>query len=191
MFLTQAAANTIVRMCAKFLRSAYAQSMPAKPLWYGRLPQAIAELRSLPWPWVDRSALEQALGVGRRRAQQILAPLAERHIGANGVADRERLIAHLEALAEGEQAHYEQRRRQLFAEKVQSWQQSRRLEPTILVEAPASLVNQAISSLPEGVTLRPGEIVVHFSTAVEALEKLLAIAMAAGNDLDSFERLVT
>jgi hypothetical protein len=38
--------------------------------------------------------------------------------------------------------------------------------------------------------LRPGEITVQFSTTVEALEKLLAIAMAAGNDLDGFERLI-
>ena len=38
--------------------------------------------------------------------------------------------------------------------------------------------------------LRPGEITVRFSTAVEALEKLLAIAMAAGNNIDGFERLV-
>jgi hypothetical protein len=38
--------------------------------------------------------------------------------------------------------------------------------------------------------LERGKITVEFTTAVEALEKLLAIAMAAGNDLDRFTRLV-
>ena len=53
-----------------------------------------------------------------------------------------------------------------------------------------AIVNQELAELPAGVMLRPGEITVRFSTAVEALEKLLAIAMAAGNDIDGFERLV-
>jgi hypothetical protein len=52
------------------------------------------------------------------------------------------------------------------------------------------IVNQELADLPTGVSLRPGEITVQFSTTVEALEKLLAIAMAAGNDLDGFERLI-
>ena len=50
-------------------------SMPDKPFWCGRLEEIAQELGGLPEPWVDRSILEQALGIGRRRAQQILAPV--------------------------------------------------------------------------------------------------------------------
>jgi hypothetical protein len=39
------------------------------------------------------------------------------------------------------------------------------------------------------VRLAPGEITVRFETVPEALEKLLALGLAIGNDLESFERL--
>lgn len=58
------------------------------------------------------------------------------------------------------------------------------------MEAPTAIVNQELADLPAGVTLEPGRLTLEFSTAVEALEKLLAVAMAAGNDMDGFERLV-
>jgi hypothetical protein len=48
------------------------------------------------------------------------------------------------------------------------------------------VINQRIAGLPEGVTLKPGEITVRFSNAQEALEKLLALAMAAGNEYEDF-----
>ena len=48
--------------------------MPAKPLWYSRIHEIVRELDALPRPFVDRATVEFLLGVGRRRAQQILAP---------------------------------------------------------------------------------------------------------------------
>ena len=44
----------------------------------------IAQLEALPYPWVDRATLQQLLGVGRRRAQQILQPVVTHQVGANG-----------------------------------------------------------------------------------------------------------
>jgi hypothetical protein len=164
--------------------------MPDKPTWLGRLDPAIAELRSLPWPWVDRATLERVLGVGRRRAQQLLAPLVRHQIGSNGVADREELIRHLEQMAAGQSGYYERRRRERFAETLEKLKESWTQQPRVLVEAPTDVINQEFADLPAGVSLRPGEIVVRFETAVEALEKLLALTMAAGNDLDRFERMV-
>ena len=60
----------------------------------------------------------------------------------------------------------------------------------VLVEAPPVVMAQRIEGLPSGVTLQPGEITVKFSTAREALEKLLAIAMAAGNEYDRFTEII-
>src|SRR5579863_9270750 len=119
--------------------------MPDKPLWYGRLDEVVGELSSLPWPWVDRETLESVLKVGRRRAQQILQPCVARRIGANGVADRNELIAHLKRLAAGDHAHYERRRRQKLAEAL--------AQPRVLVEAPVTVVNQQWADLPEGVAV--------------------------------------
>ena len=47
--------------------------MPDKPLWLDRLPEAIRELEENNEPWIHRPAIESLLGVGRRRAQQLLS----------------------------------------------------------------------------------------------------------------------
>lgn len=160
--------------------------MPDKPLWCGHLKEAVRELRALPYPWVDRATVERVLRVGRRRAQQILRPCRQ----TAGVTGREELIAHLERLASGEAVYYERRRREQLAEKLTALDKAWREQPKTLVEAPTAIVNQELGNLPAGVILRPGEITVRFETPQEALQKLLALAMAAGNDLDGFERIV-
>jgi len=67
--------------------------------------------------------------------------------------------------------------------------QKDRLErPQLLVEAPVRIVNQEVENLPAGVRLEPGRITVVFDHPQQALEKLLALAMAIGNDFDLFER---
>jgi hypothetical protein len=164
--------------------------MPDKPMWYGQLDGVIASLRALPYPWVDRSTVEQLLGVRRRRAQQILAPCVTHTVGANGLADRDRLIAHLEQLARGDAADYERRRRRKVAGEIARLRQACLDQPPVLVEAPTAIVNQTFAGL-RGVTISPGQIVVEFDGPQDALEKLLALAMAIGNDSGAFERLAT
>jgi hypothetical protein len=163
--------------------------MPDKPTWCGQLAEITQHLRDLPDPWVDRQTLQNLLGVGRRRAQQILAPCVRRQIGANGVADREALVAHLNRLAAGEASQYEHQRRRRLAEKIGRFQRER--STAVLVEAPTAVVNQQLEQLPAGVSITPGRITVSFGSTREALEKLLALAMAVGNDPLLFERMAT
>lgn len=163
--------------------------MPDKPIWYGRLDQIIGELSALPWPWVDRETLQSLLRVGPRRAQQILQPCVVRQVGANGVADRDELIAHLKRLAAGDEAHYERRRRQRLAQVLEGLRQAALAQPKVLVEAPVTVASQHLASLPEGVSVSPGAISITFSSPTEALERLLALAMAIGNDFSEFERI--
>jgi hypothetical protein len=165
--------------------------MPDKPFWCGRLEEISQELGGLPEPWVDRSILEQALGIGRRRAQQILAPCVTRQIGRSGLARREAILEHLRRLAAGEREHYERRRQRRLAEYLEGLRQARLRLPLVLVEAPASVAGQKLDGLPVGVSVAPGPINVRFQTATEALEKLLALAMAIGNDRERFEQAVT
>ena len=75
--------------------------MPAKPAWYSKLEAVICELESQPRPFVDRATLEFLLGVGRRRAQQIMQPCVIDRIGANGLADRDALIEQLRHVVPG------------------------------------------------------------------------------------------
>jgi hypothetical protein len=165
--------------------------MPDKPAWCGRIPRAIAELEQLPHPWIDRQTVQDALGVGRRRAQQILEPFVRMQVGRNGLADRDDFVAHLRRLANGETVHYERRRRERLAAVLQDLHKTRLQQPALFVEAPTTVVNLNMVQLPPEVSVSPGEIRIRFSTPTEALEKLLALAMAIGNDLDAFERLVT
>ena len=163
--------------------------MPDKPTWCGHIDEVVRELRELPDSWVDRGTLQRLLGVGARRAQQILAPCVERQIGANGVAKREVVIAHLTRMAAGDVAHYEHERRRRLGEQLEALRRERRA--AVIVEAPVAVVNQQIENLPSGVTIAPGRITVEFRSTQEALEKLLALAMAVGNDPLLFERAAT
>jgi hypothetical protein len=165
--------------------------MPDKPIWCGRLEEIAKDLRDLPDPWIDRPVLEQALGIGRRRAQQILAPCVTRQIGKSGLAPREAVLDHLQRLAAGETAYYERRRRRHLAGQLGKLREDLLQRPRVLVEAPAAVQSQKFEALPEGVAVVPGRITVHFESATEALEKLLALAMAIGNDRERFERLAT
>src|SRR6266496_2790381 len=121
--------------------------MPAKPAWFGKLSDVIQELRALPRPFVDRATLESLLGVGPRRAQQIMAPCISEWIGTSGVADRDALIARLERLARGDEAYYELRRRHRMAGALDRMRQERIERPQLLVEAPARVIEQELDNL--------------------------------------------
>jgi hypothetical protein len=165
--------------------------MPDRPMWYSRLNEAIAHLEALPSSWVDRTTIEFVLRVGRRRAQQILAPLVRQTIGKNGLALRDDMIEHLRRLAAGDTAYYEKRRRERLRSVIDQLHREAKNRPQLLVEAPISISRQEIENLPSGIELSPGRIVIEgFQNAEEALQKLLALAMAVGNDPPAFEERI-
>lgn len=163
--------------------------MPDKPLWLDRLPLAIQQLSERAEPWVDRPALETALGIGRRRAQQLLSQVPGRRIGASIVAARSEIIAYLESLAAGETAHYEQTRRRKLWGKLQT------SHAPVLVEVPAEqlrrIAREDFAGLPEGVELARGSITIRFRDPEEALQKLMALALAIGRSRAAFEERVS
>ncbi len=163
--------------------------MPGKPRWHGRLHEIIADLEALPSPWVTRGAVEFLLGVGPRRAQQIISPCAVEQIGSSVVADRDLLIARLRALAGDSAVDVEVARRRKVAREIDGLRRNWLERPKVLVEAPLSVVNQRFDDLPDGVELAPGQITIRFRQPHEALEKLLALAMAAGRNPERFEEL--
>src|SRR5579863_4291885 len=110
--------------------------MPSIPIWYARLEDIITNLRALDSPWVDRPAVEHIFGVGRRRANQILAPCVRRQIGRSGLADRDEFIAHIQRLEADEAASYEQQRRRRLAERIERFRRARTERPVLLNEAP-------------------------------------------------------
>jgi hypothetical protein len=164
--------------------------MPAKPVWFRKLPYILEELHKHPHPYVDRATVEFLLGVGRRRAQQIMAPCIIDHIGANGLADRDTLIKRLQRLAEGDDGFYEIERRRKVARLIEDLRQERVERPRLLVEAPTAVIHHQLKHLPAGVRLEAGRITVEFAEPQQGIEKLLDLAMAISNDLDLFEQSV-
>ena len=165
--------------------------MPDKPLWLDRLPEALRQLEHSTEPWIDRPALESLLGVGRRRAQQLLAPIAIRRVGTSVVASRADLMGHLKRIAAGEEAYYQERRRkQLSAHLAQAREEWVR-QPPVWVDVSEAQRRRVeahdFDGLPEGVELGPGTITVRFGQPDEALQKLTALAMAIGQNRQAFD----
>ena len=169
--------------------------VPAKPLWLERLPQVIARLEERSEAWVDRATVESLLGVGRRRAQQLLARLPCRRVGTSVVAARDETIAYLRLIAAGEGTHYEQRRQQKLWEHLESVRREWTQQAPVLVEVSRQQVRgievHDFAALPEGVELAPGTITVRFDSPEEALRKLMALAMAIGQNRTAFESRVS
>jgi hypothetical protein len=143
---------------------------------------------------VDRDTLQDLLQIRRRRAQQILSPLASQRRGRGAVVERTALIRHLETLASGETAYYEQKRRERLWERVEQ-ERRRWLEtpPAFVHPEPAllrSVYKDDFDGLPSGVDLTPGRIQITFEHPNEALEKLLALALAIGQNQPAFEQRV-
>ena len=167
------------------------KKMPDKPLWLGRLDSVIGQLQQVESPWVDSALLEHLLGISRRRAQQLLQPLVRHVIGKNGLALKQDVVQHLKNVAAGQDAFYEKSRRERLHSILDSLHQELKTTPRVLVEAPASVVNHDMNDLPEGIRLSPGRIVIQgFSTTEEALQRILELGMAMGNDMDGFEKRV-
>lgn len=160
--------------------------MPARPRWSTHLNEAIRVLSESERPFVDRTTVEELLGVGRRRAQQILAPCVSDRVGSSGLASREHLILHLKTLADSHASTIENRRRQRFGAFIQDQRSERLNNPALLVEAPAAIVNQSWVNLPPGITVGPGYVHAEFSSPEEGLQLLLQLAMAIGNDFTAF-----
>lgn len=168
--------------------------MPDKPLWLAHIPEAIQALEAASDPWVDRATLEGLLHIGRRRAQQLLAPLASRRAGSSFLTHREALIAHLKRIAAGEQAYYDDRRREQLWKQLNQVRKQWLQRPPVLVELPNSHLRRVerhdFDGLPDGVELTPGTITLSFREPEEALQKLLALAIAIGENRQAFEERV-
>ncbi len=169
-------------------------AVPDKPTWFGRISTAIQELEARSDPWVDRDCLEHLLGIGRRRAQQVLSTLAEGRIGTSLLARRGAVLEYLNRIAAGEVAYYEGRRRAKLwnhlADARRQWVE----QPPVLVEMPERTQRRIelldFEGLPAGVELAPGSITVRFRDPEEALRKLMALAMAIGRNREAFEQRV-
>jgi hypothetical protein len=148
--------------------------------WMHRVPALIAALEALDHGAVTAAWLATYLEVTPRRVGQVFGHLVCEKAGTASIFDRQTLIRFLKKKPIEETPEEGRRRRvaQILNEARQT--------PRVLIEAPAKIVNTELAELP-GVYLEPGTITVTgFKTVQEALEKLLKLAYAIGNDYQQF-----
>jgi hypothetical protein len=141
------------------------------------------ELRGFPAPVIDRATVERMFQVRRRRANQILARMGGYQVGRTGLVDRHIFVANLEAIAAGEDFHYEERRRVRVHEKLAEARRIARAKRVKIQPPPPVAVGP---SLPAGVSIAPGEIRIAFDTPETLLTRLFELSQTIANDYEEF-----
>ena len=162
--------------------------MPSKPNWLLHLTEIIAALDQRPaasLPWIGRAEIESLLGVGRRRAQQILLSCPHSRLGRNLVASPQDFRLFLLNASSSTSAQSERLRRQRLAAQISNWIADYQLRPPLLVSAPASVRKSRLDSLPPGISLDSAKLEIHFNTRQDLLEKLLALSCALASEPDT------
>lgn len=162
--------------------------MPAHPAYFHRLAEAVAAFQRLPSEWIDRRTVEETLGVSKTVAWRVLRQCgAVDGPGNTLVCRRETLIVALERLQEDSACRQEIRRRERLESRLGNLLAAARSQHVQLA-APAKAVEMLSSRfarLPEGVELKPRELVVRFAGAADFLSKIGAVVFALQNDYDA------
>jgi hypothetical protein len=164
--------------------------MPAQPLWYLRIPEILAGLRtpSAP-PFLDRPAIEKLFGVSRRQAIRLLGAADGYQVGKTFLVSRDSLMDYLEQIEKSGAAGQVRARKQRVASalaEVANHSAAQRvqihIDPGVLRRRPAGL--------PAGIELvAPGKLQISYSKAEELLARIVELASAATNDFPAFRRL--
>lgn len=143
------------------------------------------ELRGFPAPVIDRATVERMFQVRRRRANQILARMGGYQVGRTGLVDRHIFVSNLEAIAAGEDFHYEERRRVRVHEKLAEARRIARAK-RVKIQPPPPPAAAAGPALPTGVSIAPGEIRIAFDTPETLLTRLFELSQTIANDYEEF-----
>ena len=155
--------------------------MPAKPQWMHDLAVIVSRLRDLDTPVVDRSVIERVFGVKRRQAIEMLHQFGGYQSAQSLLVGRMQLIGQLEAMLTGEEVVFEQERRQRLDEQLKQSRPHR-----VRIPITPETLTRVVSSLPEGIRLKPGRLEVDFSSTEQLLSRLFELAKSAENDYEAF-----
>lgn len=163
--------------------------MPRHTEWIQHIPNALADLRALPSPTIDRRTIQSLFHVSPRHAIRILSSLGCYAAGKSLLIERLDLIAKLEALTHTDDVRFEQHRHERVSQHLERYRKEQRARRILIPVAPEA-ASARIASLPHGVTIYPGTLQVEFTTAHDLLAKLFTLAQAISNDYASFEEAI-
>jgi hypothetical protein len=157
-----------------------------QPAWFERLHAALAELRTLEVPHIDRLTVERLFSLSRRDAIRLLHRFGATDLGNDRLElVRQGLIAQLEALQAGAEyrnwlAHQQQRQAELAA--AAAVQSARRIRIPVAEDAdPPSLAR-----LPASIRLTAGRLEVSFGSEEDLWSQLEELARTAAADRAAF-----
>ncbi len=165
-------------------------NMPAQPSWHLRVPEIrVALSDSAAPPFLDRPAIEQLFGLGRRQAIRILTACGGYQIGKTFLVNREALLGYIEGVEKtGSVEQMRQRRLRInaalqeVANHVAAQRTQIRTDPNILRRRPADLP-AAIE------VVGPGKIQISYHGATDLLTQIAELAAAAANDFPRFRKI--
>ena len=167
--------------------------MPAQPAYFHRLGDALAAIRAIEQGWIDRKAIEEALGVSKTVAWRIMRRCgAVEGPGNTLICRREELIAALtQWQATGEVERESRRRDRLssYLERMAEVGRSRRT-PVASAQQAMDMVNARFDRLPAGIRLTRKQLVVEFGSAEEFLQRMGAVIFALQNDYESIREFI-
>jgi hypothetical protein len=158
--------------------------MPAKPRWWIRIPEILPAIENLEAPWLDRAAIEQVFGLRRRRAIELLHTFGGFQVGRMFLVDRQEVLDQLQAISRGEEFRWERKRRRRLSEALS---EARQYSQAARVKIP---VIQPSPSLPAGVNIEPGRMVIEFQSVEDLLSKFYAVVQAAARDYVYFQHII-
>jgi hypothetical protein len=163
--------------------------MPAQPSWYTRIPEILRQLdaEGSP-PFLDRSAIEQLFGVGRRQAIRLMGVANGYQIGKTFLVDAQslrRFLAGIEGTGAGVQARGRKQRVLTALNEVANHAAAQRVRIEI---APAALQGR-VADLPRALELiEPGRLLIHYQGAEDLLSRIVELAASATNDFPAFRK---
>ena len=164
--------------------------MPDRPLWTERIPDAMEALKVWQGPLISTRDVQTLLEVSPRRAQEILKTAGATAVGRNQMIPPADFRVYLETVGGPQLAQMEKDRRRQFAKRLTKMRQDWIEAPRLYIEPDEEIRRRAwrysLDGLPDGVILGAGTIYLQFRTPEEALQKLMAIAVAASKDLEGF-----
>lgn len=164
----------------------------ARPVeWTRQIPAALELLRQMPGnphgPAVlNYRMLETLLGVSRRQALRIAGRLPSFHLELFGraAATRGDLMRDLERIAAGEDVQRERGRRERIGTVLDGLRSNLKARMTVLPVRRAGP-----DTLPQGVLLEPGRLVVEYTDPLDLAGKLYGLGRVMADDLECIRQM--
>jgi hypothetical protein len=166
------------------------QLMLPYPKWFQRLPEIVETLSETDAEYLYRKDIQRLLGVQWRQALILLKQWTTEpvHNGKPGRIHREVLREIVEQLSQDQSAIQAVKDRKRVLDTI-SEARKRRAEKRLQLPATSQLLQSSIQSLPQGVVLQQGRLVIEFEHVGDFMDKLGHVLQAAMNEFDKFEQI--